>query len=219
MTGGSGDHVFDERDTASRGLAPQESQRGGHVLVQVGLLELGVVEPHKVAKVLDDLLDSFQALARSGHERGHVVEHVGQVHLLGQGVDIRQELMLVLLEGSLGLLIEADQVMKVAHVALEKGDIVGDEGQRIVDLMSDAGDHLAQRRESLRLDELGFRPLELLVGDLQLLMRDPDRVGRAAQVVGRSLQLIVSFLQERLRILQVARAIEDAAFEQVVGAA
>ena len=52
--------------------------------------------------------------------------------------------MLVLLESSLGLLIEADQVVKVADVALEKGDIVGDECQRIVDLMSDAGDHLAQ---------------------------------------------------------------------------
>jgi hypothetical protein len=32
--------------------------------------------------------------------------------------------------------------------------------------MSDAGDDLAQRRESLRLNKLSLCPLEILVGDL-----------------------------------------------------
>ena len=50
-----------------------------------------------------------------------MVEHVRQVHLFGKRVDIRQQLSLVLLEGSLGLLIEANQLMKVADVALRSG--------------------------------------------------------------------------------------------------
>ena len=60
--------------------------------------------------------------------------------------------MLVLFEGPLGLLVEADQVMELPEVALQNRDVVADEGQRIVDLMSDPGDDLAQRGEPLGLD-------------------------------------------------------------------
>jgi len=59
-----------------------------------------------------------------------------------------------------GPAVEADQV---AQVALEDGDVVADERQRVVDLVGHAGDELAQAGELLRLDHPALRGLELLV--------------------------------------------------------
>ena len=73
------------------------------------------------------------------------------------------------LEGPLGLLVEAEDVVDVADVALEDGDVVADVGQRVVDLVRHAGDHLAERRELLGLDELALGELELVVGGLDAI--------------------------------------------------
>ena len=66
-------------------------------------------------------------------------------------------------QGLLGFLVEAEDALEVADIALEDGDVVGDERERIVDLVRNAGDHLAHGRERLRLDELALGPLQLLV--------------------------------------------------------
>ncbi len=67
-------------------------------------------------------------------------------------------------ESAFGLLVEADQLVELTDVALEDADIVGDERQRVVDLVGDARHHSTERRELLGLNELALGPLEVLVG-------------------------------------------------------
>ena len=66
--------------------------------------------------------------------------------------------------------------MQVAQVALEHGDVVADERQRVVDLVGHAGDELAQAGELLGLHQPALRGLERLVrlvlGVGQLLEHD-----------------------------------------------
>jgi hypothetical protein len=62
-----------------------------------------------------------------------------------------------------GPAVEADHGDQVSLVALEDGDVVADERQRVVDLVGHAGDELAQAGELLRLDHPALRGLELLV--------------------------------------------------------
>ena len=62
-------------------------------------------------------------------------------------------------ERPLGLLVKAEDVVDVADVALEDGDVIADVGQRVVDLVCHAGDHLAERGELLGLDELALGEL------------------------------------------------------------
>ena len=60
--------------------------------------------------------------------------------------------------------VQADQRDDVAKVALEHGDVVADERQGVVDLMSHARHELAQARELLGLHHAALRGLERLVG-------------------------------------------------------
>ena len=57
--------------------------------------------------------------------------------------------------------------MQVGHLALENGDVVGDEGQGIVDLVGDASRGLAQAGEIGLLEHASLRLLEVLVALLK----------------------------------------------------
>jgi hypothetical protein len=207
VTSGSGESLS-PGPRARPGQAADDLDGGFDAGVEVGLLPLPVVEPDEVAQVLDDLLDPLQALARAGHDAVEVVEDVGQVDLRGQVADAGQELALVDLEGPLGLLVEAEDVVDVADVALEDGDVVADVGQRVVDLVGHAGDHLAERGELLGLDELALGELELVVGGLEVLVGHADRLGGALEVRGGLLQLAVADLE--LRLGQVSSRLRSA---------
>ena len=136
-----------------------------------------LVEAGEVAQVADDLLDPLQALAGTVDQPLQALERVVQVDPLGLAADPAEQLGLVLGQRFLGLLVEPEQVVQVADVAPEHGDVVADEGQRVVDLVRDPGHHLAQAGELLGLHELDLRLLELLV-------REPERLVRLAFGVG-----------------------------------
>ena len=57
----------------------------------------------------------------------------------------------------------------------EVGEVV-DEVERILDLVGDAGDQLAQERQLLRLDQIVLRPLQFGEGPLRLVLRLADRL-------------------------------------------
>src|SRR5205823_4274088 len=52
--------------------------------VDVHLLKFGLVQPRKIAEVLDDGADSPQALSGAGEQAGEVLAEVGQVDVLLQ---------------------------------------------------------------------------------------------------------------------------------------
>ena len=56
-------------------------------VVEVGLLEVALVEPGEVAEVLDDLLDPLQALAGAVEQAVEVVQGVAQVDSVGELAD------------------------------------------------------------------------------------------------------------------------------------
>ena len=82
----------------------------------------------------------------------------------------------------LAALVEGHDVDQFPQVALEDGDVVADEGERVVDLVGHAGDHLAEPGELLGLDQAGL-------GDLEVLVGPPLRLGHLAeqQVLGPQL--------------------------------
>ncbi len=72
--------------------------------------------------------------------------------------------MLGIVRTSFELAVEADQGDQVFQVAFEHGDVVADERKRVVDLVRDAGDELAQAGELLGLDHPALGGLERFVG-------------------------------------------------------
>ena len=145
--------------------------------VQVDLVPFAFVDPGEEPQVFDDPLDPAQAFAGSLDQPRHVVERVIEVELLGDRVDLAVSARRARRRsGGASCLVEADQRDDVAQVALEHGDVVADEGQRVVDLMSHARHELAQARELLGLDHPALRGLERLVslafGSLALVEND-----------------------------------------------
>ena len=64
----------------------------------------------------------------------------------------------------IGFPVKAKQLAKRIDIALQHGEIVADEGERVVDFVSYAGDKLAQTSELLGLHELTLGSLQLLMG-------------------------------------------------------
>ena len=88
------------------GQGPHDLDRAGNPGVQVDLLELALVDPGKVAESPDDLLDPFQPIARLRHDPAQMVEHVGQVDLLGELGNPREQLVPVFRQGPIAFLVE-----------------------------------------------------------------------------------------------------------------
>ena len=61
-------------------------------------------------------------------------------------------------------LVIAEHAAQLLEHGLRDLDIVADVAQRRIDLMRDAGNHLAERSHFFRLHQLRLRGLELLVG-------------------------------------------------------
>jgi hypothetical protein len=111
------------------------------------------------------LLDAPQALSRTVYQAVEIVEQVGQVDLFGDVADLPQQLMLVELQGGLGLLIEQDDLVEAGDLALQDGDVVGDGRERVVDLVGDAGRRLDEAGHLRLLEHPALSLLELVVGD------------------------------------------------------
>ena len=111
--------------------------------VQVGFLEFGLFQMREVTQVGDDLLDPQQADARPLQQAAEIFEHEREVHLLGEIGDLRVQIALILRQGFGGLLVEPEDVVQPADLALEDFQVVGDEGERVVDLVRDPGRGLA----------------------------------------------------------------------------
>ena len=167
----------DEPNAFLAGVALDHVHRRLDPRVQVDLVPLPFVDPGEEPQVLDDPLDPAQALAGSLDQPRQVVQRVVEVELLADRVDLAVQVRPVAgIAGPLELPVQADQGDHVAQVALEHGDVVADERQRVVDLVSHAGDELAQARELLGLHHAALGGLERLVGlalgSGQLLERD-----------------------------------------------
>ena len=65
--------------------------------------------------------------------------------------------------------------MQAADLALEDDDVVGDEGQGVVDLVGDPGGGLAQAGHLRLLEHPALRLLQLAVGDLEGVVRPGSR--------------------------------------------
>ena len=130
-------------------------------VVQVGLVDVALVEPGEEAEVADDLLDSLQAVARAAEQALDVLQGVGHVDLVAERRgSVRPARAGRAAIRSSASLVEGEQVAHLADVAAEHGDVVGDERDRVVDLVRDAGHDLAEAGELLRLHELALRLLQ-----------------------------------------------------------
>ena len=119
----------------------------------------------KSAEVLDDLLDPLQALGRPREQAGEVGQGVGHVHAVAAARGSAGPAPGPLAPATVPAgLVEPDELADLVEVALEDGDVVADERQRVVDLVRHAGHHLAEPGELLGLDHQRLGPLEGGVG-------------------------------------------------------
>ena len=107
-----------------------QRQRAIDLLVQVGVLQVGLVHAREGAQVLHDLLDALGALAAAREQ-------------LADG-----------LANALGVGVRALALDELLDVLVEQLEIRVHEADRIVELVGDARDELAQRLHLLRLREL-----------------------------------------------------------------
>ena len=105
----------------------------------------------------------FRAVARSVDQALDVLQGVGHVHPLAKGFDPFEELGALCADQIVGRAVHGQQVAHLADVALEHRDVVRDEGDGVVDLVGDPGNHLAQAGELLRLDHATLRLLQVEV--------------------------------------------------------
>ena len=172
--------VDDEVDVLLPDGVADDLQRVADDLVGVDLLALGLVEPGEVAERGDDLADPLQAVLRALDEAVEARQRVGEVDpRLGVGRSPGERLAEV-------VAVEADQVGDDVHVAVEDGEVVGDVGERVVDLVGDPRDELAEAGHLLALDEVGLGLAELAEGRGQLVALEPQLVLGALAVDGQA---------------------------------
>src|SRR5262245_12075305 len=152
------------------GLAADDVERrfdgGVHIHALLEIAELAGAG--EAAQVEDDLLDAFEPFARALQNPLQIAQRIADVYFGGARLNHARKLRRLLGYDDIGLLVKGDQLAQRLQVALQDGDVVGDERQRIVDLVGDAGDELPQRGQLGRLHELGLRPLQLFVRLLQI---------------------------------------------------
>jgi hypothetical protein len=112
--------------------------------IEIHVIELALVQAGEDAKVGDDALDAAQALAGAAEQARQVVEHVVEIVLVVERRQRRGEFWAGLSQQAVPLAVEHQQRPQRAEVPFEDGDVAGDVGQRIVDLMGDARDHLTE---------------------------------------------------------------------------
>ena len=135
MTCGSGG-VEVQLDLLVVGSAGDDVDGGGDPVVEVHLPEVALVEPGEVAQVPDDLPDPPRPSLDRIVRRSRFSSSVGQVDPLGE---------LAVAASSSGRCSarvrrppgRVDQVAEQVPLSLEDGDVVGDERQRVVDLVGD----------------------------------------------------------------------------------
>ena len=128
-------------------------QGGSEGGVEVHLLEFRLVQPGEIAQVLDDGADPSQALGRALEQSGEVLAEVGQVDLLLQAGRLGGEPRLRPRQAVASFAVLVQHAHGVQHVPAKHGQVVDDEGERVVDLVGHPRRQPPQARELLRLDQ------------------------------------------------------------------
>ena len=147
--------IFLDGDAAAIEPAADHLEGGPDRLVHVGLVDRGLVQPGETAEVLHDVGHALDALARALDELAQVLFHIGQVEFIGEAGDLPDQLGPRGLQLGVTLLVESLDAEQEADIALEDGQVVGDVGQGVVDLVRDAGREHPERGQLLRLDDAG----------------------------------------------------------------
>ena len=182
----------------ARQLALGEQEGGGGDVREVhGLEHLVLVRAAEGLELLDDGAHPLAALAG----------------LAEQGVDVVQRLLeadaLLELTAVGGRdAVRGDDLLHVVHVALQRGEVAEDEGQRIVDLVGHAGGDLADRGQLLALGELGRHPPVALGVSEADEVADPGHEGAALD------GLVQVLVGARLEALQLAVGVVELGGEE-----
>ena len=154
---------------------------------------------HGIERVIDDVQENLFDLVRIGHDRRErflylafhpnvvhaeviitqrqgFVEHSPQVdfRFLRLALPGKREQVLHHAVGSLGLFEQlADKILSAfaQPLAFEQLRVAEDRGERIVELVGDAGNQLPHRRHLLALQELFLRQAKVLVGAAAFLVQ------------------------------------------------
>ena len=94
-----------------------------------------LVEVGEVAQVEHDPLNALHALPGTGQHPSQVLQQIRQVDLVSQFADPLLQIRLLFGCQLGGFLVELKQLGKGLGVALEDREVVGDEGQGVIDLV------------------------------------------------------------------------------------
>ena len=123
--------------------------------MEVDLVHGGAVKPGETAEVVHDLGHPLHSLSRALEDLVEVLLDIREIAFLAEPLDLAQQLRPVCRQQVVRLLVDRHQMQQRGIVAFQNGQVIGDVGERIVDLMSHSGAQHAKRGELLGLNNPG----------------------------------------------------------------
>ncbi len=160
-----------------RGYLLDPVRRAVHHIAQPDALAVAALRRRVAAQVVDDVARALGPLQRAVDHRIEVLHHPVEPQLLPARLELGAER--VVLAPAPRRIEERAQALRILA---QRVRVRVDRADRIVQLVRDAGDQAAERRELFRLNQLLLRPLQLevrvverIIGTAQLADRPSDQ--------------------------------------------